>query len=119
MILRMAWRNTWRNPRRTGIVAVSVAIGIAGCVLSMALNLGLVQGMVNTAIETGLGHVQLHAAGYEDEPELRVRLADGGETVIAAIEYSNQSEVLPILLPVPRSLTHVRRDDPVGTGVDS
>lgn len=79
MLLRLAWRNLWRNPRRTAIVLAAVAIGIAGSLLSMAVNYGMVDQMVRTAIETELGHIQIHAVGWEEDPKLERMLADGGQ----------------------------------------
>jgi putative ABC transport system permease protein len=78
MSLRMAWRNVWRNPRRSAVVVTAVAIGIAGALIAMAFNYGMVVQMVETAIGTELGHVQIHARGYDANPELRVRMRDGG-----------------------------------------
>ena len=80
LVPRLAWRNVWRNRRRTAIVVSAVAVGIAGVVLSMALNFGMVAQMIETAIETELGHVQVHAPGFEESPELGVRLVDGGRS---------------------------------------
>jgi ABC-type lipoprotein release transport system permease subunit len=85
MVLRLAWRNAWRNSRRTGIVVTAVAIGIAGTLLTMAINFGMVFQMVGTAIENEVGHLQIHARGFEDEPELAVRLEDGGRESIAEL----------------------------------
>jgi ABC-type lipoprotein release transport system permease subunit len=86
LILRLAWRNLGRNPRRTGIVLTAVAVGIAGVVLSMAINNGLVLQMVETAIATELGHLQVHAAGFDENPMLRLRLVDGGRAAGEALE---------------------------------
>ena len=44
----------------------------------MAINFGMVVQMVDKAIEIDLGHIQIHAAGFDENPELRVRLKDGG-----------------------------------------
>ena len=92
MLLRMAWRNLWRNPRRTFVVLGALSIGIAGCVLSMAINLGMVKGMVDTAIRGGLGHLQVHASGWDADPQLEVRLADGGVAVEAAFDGVQEIE---------------------------
>jgi ABC-type lipoprotein release transport system permease subunit len=83
--LRLAWRNVWRNPRRTGVVVCAVAVGIAGVLLSMSVNYGMVVGLVETAIATELGHLQVHARGFDENPELRIRLEDGGRAVSASI----------------------------------
>ena len=81
MLWRLAWRGAWRNPRRTGIVLTAVAVGIAGCLVSMALNFGLVVQLVDTAIETELGHLQVHARGFHANPKLDRLLVDGGVEV--------------------------------------
>jgi ABC-type lipoprotein release transport system permease subunit len=78
LTLRLAWRNVGRNPRRMAIVVVAVAVGVAGCLFSMAVNFGFVVQMVDTAIATELGHLQIHAPGFDRNPELKVRLRDGG-----------------------------------------
>jgi ABC-type lipoprotein release transport system permease subunit len=82
----MAWRNLWRNPRRTAVVLTAISVGIAGCVLAMAINLGMVAGMVDTAIRGGLGHLQVHASGWDAGPELEVRLTDGGAAVAQVLD---------------------------------
>jgi len=94
MIGRLAWRNLWRNPRRTGIVVVAVAVGISGSLLAMAVNYGMVDQMVRTAIETELGHVQIHVAGWDDDPRLERRLADGGRAAERALSRSESLRAL-------------------------
>ncbi len=86
MLFRMAWRNLWRNPRRTAVVLTAISVGIAGCVLSMAINLGVMRGMIDTAIRSGLGHLQVHADGWDANPELEVRLLDGGTAISHALD---------------------------------
>ncbi len=85
MLWRMAWRNAWRNPRRTAVVVTAVAVGIAGVVLTMAVNYGMVVQMMETAISTELGHLQIHAAGFDQNPELAIRLEDGGSAGAEAL----------------------------------
>ncbi len=85
MIWRLAWRGLWRNPRRTVLVIVAVAVGIAGCFLTIAINSGMAAQMVETAIATELGHVQIHVAGFEADPELRRTLPDGARSATAAL----------------------------------
>jgi ABC-type lipoprotein release transport system permease subunit len=86
VVFRMAWRNLWRNPRRTAVVVTAIAVGIGGCVFSMAINIGMIVGMVDVAIRGGLGHMQVHASGWEASPELEVRLEDGGASVSRALD---------------------------------
>ncbi len=86
LVLRLAWRNAWRHPRRTGILITAVAVGIAGTLLTMAVNFGMIFQMVETAIATELGHLQIHARGFDENPELAVRLLDGGREEVAQLE---------------------------------
>jgi ABC-type lipoprotein release transport system permease subunit len=86
LTLRLALRNAWRNPRRMGVIVSAVAVGVAGCMLSMALNYGMVVQMVETAIATELGHLQIHAEGFDADPELGVRLRDGGRAALRALD---------------------------------
>ncbi len=65
---------------------MAVSAGIAGCLLAMALNFGMVTQMVDTAIATDLGHLQVHAPGFDENPELALRLADGGKAAARALE---------------------------------
>ncbi|MDH3519686.1 MAG: FtsX-like permease family protein [Myxococcales bacterium] len=85
LVIRMAWRNAWRHKRRTSIVAIAVAVGITGTLLSIALNYGMINQMIDTAIATDLGHVQVHARGYESDPELHVQIEDGARAPLAAL----------------------------------
>jgi ABC-type lipoprotein release transport system permease subunit len=82
---RLAWRNVWRNGRRAMIVLVAVAVGISGTVLSMAINFGMVVQMVQTAISTELGHLEVHAPGFADDPGLGRRLPDDGQATEAVL----------------------------------
>ena len=88
MLWRLAWRNLWRNPRRTGIVLVAVGVGLASSLLAMGINYGMIDQMVQTAIETELGHVQVHARGWDADPRLELRLADGGAAAVAAFRMA-------------------------------
>jgi putative ABC transport system permease protein len=84
-IFRLAWRNVGRNPRRTGIVITAVAVGIAGTLISMAIFYGMMFQMVDNAIRTDLGHLQIHAQGYDDDPAIGLLLRAGGKIEIRAV----------------------------------
>ena len=86
MVLRLAWRNVWRNPRRTLVVVTAIAVGISGCLVAMAVNFGMVVEMIDTAIASGLGHIQIHASGWDEKPELKVRLDDGGASLRTVLD---------------------------------
>ena len=85
-LLRMAWRNIGRNPRRTAILLTTVSVGIMGTLLSMAVLWGMMTGMIETAIQTDLGHLQIHAEGYESDPEISLLLPDGGQSILRVLD---------------------------------
>ena len=85
-LFSMAWRNIGRNPRRTSILLSTVAIGMLGALLSMAVFWGMTFAMIETAIQTDLGHIQIHADGYESDPQITRLLPRGGSQVEEALE---------------------------------
>jgi ABC-type lipoprotein release transport system permease subunit len=86
LVLRLAWRNVWRQPRRSAVVVAAVAVGIAGVLVSMAINYGMMLQMVETAISTELGHLQIHAEGFDENPALETRLREGARAQTALLE---------------------------------
>lgn len=70
MLLTLAWRNLWRNPRRTLIILVSVAVGVLALVLSDAFSIGMMHQMLDNRIGAHVGHLQIHADGFRDNPSL-------------------------------------------------
>ena len=74
MHLRLAWRNIWRNPRRTCVILAAVGIGVWSNLSLGALSRGMVNDMLRHGIATLTGHIQVHAAGYRDDPAIEHRL---------------------------------------------
>jgi len=70
MDFQIAWRNLWRNPRRTAVVLTAVTIGIWALMFLQAFDNGFMVGMVKNAINTLTGHIQIHAPGYLDQPDI-------------------------------------------------
>lgn len=60
MIRRIAFRNIWRNKLRSWVVISSIAVGIWGGLLVISLAKGLTSLRQSNAIETYVGHIQLH-----------------------------------------------------------
>ncbi|MFP6639531.1 MAG: FtsX-like permease family protein [Myxococcota bacterium] len=85
-LLRMAWRNIGRNRRRTAVLITTVAVGILGTLASISVMWGMIFEMVDTAIETDLGHMQIHAPGYDADPEISLLLPDGAAASLRALE---------------------------------
>ncbi|MDJ0786203.1 MAG: FtsX-like permease family protein [Myxococcota bacterium] len=72
---RIALRNVARNTRRTAIVLTAITVGLSSMLLAMAINYGMIFQMIQTAIRTDLGHVQVHARGWSDQPGIEWTLS--------------------------------------------
>ncbi len=70
MDLQIAWRNLWRNPRRTALVLGAVTTGIWALIFILAFGRGFMVGMIDKAVDTLTGHIQIHAPGYLDQPDI-------------------------------------------------
>lgn len=60
MLFRLAWRNLWRNRLRSGIVIAAMVFGISAVVFMAGLMQAMIDNMVENAIQTQLGHAQIH-----------------------------------------------------------
>jgi ABC-type lipoprotein release transport system permease subunit len=80
----MAWRNLIRGWRRSVIALAAISFGLAACVLVVGLSKGMTYQMTDTAVGTRLGHVTVHASGYNADPQIRRNLPDGGRAILQA-----------------------------------
>jgi len=76
LILRLSWRNIWRQKKRSFVVLSSAAAGIMGLLFSLASINGFSESMVKSAIESGIGHVQIRPSGYEKSRDNSLMLKD-------------------------------------------
>ncbi len=87
MLLRLAWRNLWRNSRRSFVLLTSIVVGVA----AMDWMDGLIRGFVAQMLDNQLGahtaHVQIHAAGYNNDKVVQNFMTGPGEA-IAALQNS-------------------------------
>jgi ABC-type lipoprotein release transport system permease subunit len=66
----LAWRNARRNVRRTALTAASIALGVAAVVFAWALFDGSNEQMISNMASNLTGFVQVHRAGWADDPSL-------------------------------------------------
>ncbi len=67
-MLKLAWRNIWRNRRRSLITMGSVFFAFLFCVLLMSTQKGTWGYMIESMLRTQAGHIQVHLAGWFDDP---------------------------------------------------
>ncbi len=63
--LQLGWRNLWLYPMRTGLTITALALGIAALTFLSAMNDGWVQQIKTNFALLLMGHVQIHADGFE------------------------------------------------------
>jgi len=70
VLLRLAWRNIWRNRRRTIISLLALAMGVMAIISIHSFRISANEVIVEAVTRGLVGDVQVHARGYQDEPEL-------------------------------------------------
>jgi ABC-type lipoprotein release transport system permease subunit len=86
--MKIAWRNLWRNKRRTAVIALAIALGVWGVLVAIAFDNSFAYQMVDNFIYTHLGHIEIHAKGYQRNPGLRLCMTDA-EKVLEKVKTSN------------------------------
>ena len=73
-ILSLASRNVFRNWRRTAVTVL--AMGFSGFIMTLfaALMAGMLETTERNAVAMNLGDIQIHAMGYQDDPDLYNRI---------------------------------------------
>ncbi len=82
--LKLGWRNLWLHPMRTGLTVAALATGIAALTFLSAMNDGWLQQIRENFALTLIGHIQIHAQGFEQSRRLRDRI-HSVDTVTAAL----------------------------------
>lgn len=70
MLLRMAWRNVWRNRRRTLITLSTLTFGVMAIVFTESFQSSFYRQLQELITSGLLGHMQVHGAGYQNEPDI-------------------------------------------------
>ncbi|BCS98183.1 transporter [Desulfoluna limicola] len=73
--ISLAWRNIWRNPRRTVLTVSAIAFAALLLVFMLSFQFGTYETMINTSVSLRTGHLQVQAAGYLEDREVRLAFA--------------------------------------------
>lgn len=76
MLLKLAWRNIWRNKRRTIITLLALSLGVMAIITIHSFREQANDAMVRSLTRGLIGHVQVHAQGYRESPEVENAVAD-------------------------------------------
>jgi len=84
---KIAWRNLFRNPRRTLVIILAIGLGIWGVLMAMALDNAFAFQMIDNFIFTHLGHIEVHARGYQKHPSLKLCMVEA-DAILEKIQGS-------------------------------
>jgi putative ABC transport system permease protein len=74
LFFNMAWRNVWRNRRRSLLTVLAITLGLSFNIFMRGIGDGFHEQMVDNSVRAEIGHVEIHRAGYHDEPGLNKTL---------------------------------------------
>jgi putative ABC transport system permease protein len=93
IVFRLAWRNLWRHPRRTWLTTGAMVFSNILLVFMISLQFGMYGLMIDNALQIFTGHVQVQAAGYNDEQKMRQVVPDIASLASAIREKLNSETV--------------------------
>ncbi len=91
--LKLGWRNLWLHPVRTLLTSAGLATGIGALVFLSALDDGWLQQIKTNFALTLTGHIQIHAAGFEQTRRIAQHIEDPAP-VVARLEAFPEIEVV-------------------------
>jgi ABC-type lipoprotein release transport system permease subunit len=86
-LLKLAWRNVLRNRRRSAITIASIALGLAALTFLWGFVDGMNRQMVENTTRLFAGDLQIHLAGYHDDPTLDLTISDATPALAAVREH--------------------------------
>jgi len=79
LFFSMAWRNVWRNRRRSLLTVMAIGLGLAFNIFLRGVTDGWHDEMIDNSVRAEIGHIQIHRAGYHEEPSINKTLPDPPE----------------------------------------
>ena len=74
MIAAISWRNVWRNKLRSIVIVLAITAGLTGGIFTVAMQNGMTEQKLRTAVDTQTAHLQIHAAGFQQNRDIRLYL---------------------------------------------
>jgi ABC-type lipoprotein release transport system permease subunit len=95
IFLKIAWRNLLRNKRRSAITLAGIAFALTLLIFFQALIDGSNQSMLDNTIQSGIGHIQIHARGYLEEPSVDLAVPNPARVISVAENAPEREAVAP------------------------
>lgn len=118
LYLKMAWRNIWRNKRRTFITMMSVVMAVLLSSIMRSMQEGQYDQMIDNTVGTFVGHLQVQANDYYDEPTLNNSF-EASDTFLARFgEVEGVKAVIPRIESYALAAGHERSKAAMVVGID-
>jgi ABC-type lipoprotein release transport system permease subunit len=98
MWLALAWRNLWRNARRTRITVAALALGVVAIVFLETYRESTFRQVIENITSGALGHLQIHAAGWQKSPELERLIAEPAQVEAQVLRALPGTKIAPRVL---------------------
>ncbi len=98
MWLALAWRNLWRNSRRTLITVAALGLGVLAITFLHTYRESVYGQLLDNVTSGALGHLQIHAAGWQKNPELERVIADPAAAEAAVRKSLPGAKIAPRVL---------------------
>ena len=99
MLIQLAWRSLWRVPKRTAIIFTAICVGVWAMVVVGAIMNGMLAQMVDRDVRLLTGHLQIHRAGYFDDPVIDQSMSLPGEWASTMQQLSGASWAPRVRVP--------------------
>ena len=76
MLFKIAWRNIWRSKLRSMTVLMAIALGIWAGIFLISFSAGLNLQRTRDALESTIGHVQIHNPKFDNEQRINYWMED-------------------------------------------
>ncbi|MBI39446.1 MAG: hypothetical protein CMF59_07590 [Leptospiraceae bacterium] len=93
-----AWRSALRHKRRSLLVVSTATVGMTGVLFSMGFSNGMVDSMIRGGVQSGMGHVQIRPAGFEQERKIDRRLPEAQSILEQAESLQYPDSLQPVHL---------------------
>ncbi|RKF13287.1 ABC transporter permease [Alginatibacterium sediminis] len=112
-MFKLSWRNVWRNPWRSFSIIAAMSLGLLGVLMIMAFSNGMTLSMINNAIDSELGHIQIHNPEYLQQASLDNSLSSEQllslQTSLDSYQYKGEQLNYSARLSIPAMMATANR----------
>ena len=98
IVLKLAWRNLIVRNKQTLILLLAISMGVFGLIFLESFMEGFYVLMIDTAINTDMGHIQVHEKDYLEKRDVLLVIPDSDKKIQQISKTSHVKGVSPRIL---------------------